>query len=464
MLGLKLNSTAKEPEDQGLVLSRGGYLSSGANATGEVIIPEGVKSITGKAFHDNTRITKVVIPSSCVKIGYYSFAGCTSLREVVIPDSVTYIDAGAFFRCTSLKKIVIPSSNQYILKETFRSCTSLEYVELPEGLSDIMEGAFSRCFSLRSIRLPSSVEVIQKYAFENCKNLADINMPAGLREIRSFAFKNCKSLKPFELPQSIESISLDAFEGVPASSEIIQNSTIKKDGMSIIGFTVISGQDCSGRVSVPEGIKTLGVRSFSDNAEVTSLELPSSFLRAELFSLMRCDRLADMILPLHYVRFDNAFVSLPALQSIRFSEEDPILRRPYGRVDNLDLILGSMTAEAFEMTEYPPHTLEYICQNPGIRMVFVALFMLLFIRNPDNSRVRCVIFENLLVFLEDAGRYGDSAFLSVLAGTPGFRESLDNTIAELSRKKEHDAVAFLMDFKSKRLGFRSIEPEDDDLI
>ena len=55
-------------------------------ATGKILIPEGVTEIVWAAFSGCTSLTKVVIPEGVTEIGAYAFDGCSSLTEIVIPE------------------------------------------------------------------------------------------------------------------------------------------------------------------------------------------------------------------------------------------------------------------------------------------------------------------------------------------------------------------------------------------
>ncbi|MBE6590344.1 MAG: leucine-rich repeat domain-containing protein [Ruminococcaceae bacterium] len=72
----------------------------------EVTVPshfEGspVVAISDRAFENNTRITRVILPAGVETVGWFAFSGCIGLSEIVIPDSVKSISYGAFLNCNS---------------------------------------------------------------------------------------------------------------------------------------------------------------------------------------------------------------------------------------------------------------------------------------------------------------------------------------------------------------------------
>ena len=62
---------------------------------GNVVIPDGVTSISEEAFKE-TDITEVEIPEGVQVIGEYAFAYCDSLKNVKFPSTLISIGYGAF--------------------------------------------------------------------------------------------------------------------------------------------------------------------------------------------------------------------------------------------------------------------------------------------------------------------------------------------------------------------------------
>ena len=88
-------------------------------------IKAGTKWIGYKAFYECTSITSITIPNSVTNIGGYAFRGCSSLTSITIPNSVTSIGRSAFEDCSSLTSITIPNSVTRIGDWTFSGCSSL---------------------------------------------------------------------------------------------------------------------------------------------------------------------------------------------------------------------------------------------------------------------------------------------------------------------------------------------------
>jgi len=109
-----------------------------------------VTSVGAEAFHNNNRLTSVVIPNSVTSIGDNAFAGCTGLINVTIPGNVTSIGNSAFYSCTKLTGVTIPNKVINLGISAFSYCKGLTSVTIPDSVTNIGNGAFSYCTALSS--------------------------------------------------------------------------------------------------------------------------------------------------------------------------------------------------------------------------------------------------------------------------------------------------------------------------
>lgn len=93
-------------------------------------IPDGVTTIGGDAFNNNTHLITVTIPEDVTTINSAAFYYCTSLASVTIPETITTINSSVFHGCTSLTSVTIPASVTEIKYRAFGYCTALTSVYL----------------------------------------------------------------------------------------------------------------------------------------------------------------------------------------------------------------------------------------------------------------------------------------------------------------------------------------------
>ena len=87
-----------------------------------------LKSIGGNAFHCNSSLQSLTLPSSVTNIDHHAFYQCSSLDEFVIPDGVESIERAVFAECSRLKTVTVPNSVKKIVQKAFLNCSSLETV------------------------------------------------------------------------------------------------------------------------------------------------------------------------------------------------------------------------------------------------------------------------------------------------------------------------------------------------
>lgn len=113
------------------------------------------------------------------------------LGEVVLPEGIVTISKNAFKNCKFISKVELPDSVKIVDEFSFFKCTELEEIKFGKGLQEVRRSAFSYCNKLKNVKLPDSVIVIGSDAFYDCYNLNSIKMPKNLSDIGENAFWNC---------------------------------------------------------------------------------------------------------------------------------------------------------------------------------------------------------------------------------------------------------------------------------
>ena len=171
-----------------------GEAFSGCTSLKEVTLPENV-NIGDRLFRDCTGLEKVTVCANSQEAlghGFEMFAGCTALTDVVLEDGVGSISQYMFANCTALEKITIPSSVEVIAANAFQDCTALRDVTLESGVGEIGASAFRGCLSLTSFTFPAVVGPVSEAVFNYCENLETIRFEGDAPEISGSAFSTLK--------------------------------------------------------------------------------------------------------------------------------------------------------------------------------------------------------------------------------------------------------------------------------
>ena len=290
-----------------------------------VIIPDGMTSITWGAFSECSSLTSIVIPDSVTSIGSSAFSGCSSLTSIVIPDSVMSIGNSAFSECSSLTSIVIPDSVTNIGESSFSGCNNVVFelsgsntnfifengilwskdysrihyissdvtsVEIPDGVTSIGAGMFSDCSNLTSIVIPDSVIYIWDSAFSGCSGLTSVAIPDGVLSIGNSAFSGCSSLTSIVIPNGVTYIGYDAFRDCNSLTSIII-----PDGVTSIRPGLFSGCNSLTSIVIPNGVTSIGYEAFSGCSSITSIVIPDSVTSIDRSAFWGCSSLRNIVIP-----------------------------------------------------------------------------------------------------------------------------------------------------------------------
>ena len=317
-----------------------------------VIIPEGITSISASAFESCSSLKSIKLPDSLISIGKNAFDTCTNLKSITIPKgvrdidkkaldrnsleelkvdeenpkyhsinnciietdsktlvfgcknsiipsdgSVTEIGDYAFFGCEGLKSISIPDSVRTIGDDAFY-CYGLSEITIGNGVTYIGAWAFTGC-SFTSIKLPEKLETIGDNAFIFCRNLVEINIPDSVVSIGGGALKGCDNLKK---------ISVNSNERFEFSEGIFWNKT---NGIIICVIKDITV------ANIPYGVVSISSQAFADCKNLVSVSIPNSVMYIEDAAFSGCEALEKVDMQYGVTRIGNsAFSHCNSLKSI----------------------------------------------------------------------------------------------------------------------------------------------------
>lgn len=219
----------------------------------EIIIPEGIRTITEGAFANQTYLTKITIPSTLSSMEGNVFDGCRSLGEVIWNAEdckivSLYGDVGSSLDQTALYSITFGPKVRNIPRGICQNCSYITDLSFPESVTSIGSEAFYGCSGLKKIDFSNNIKEIQGSAFRNCSKLSEITLPDSLKTIGSYAFNQCSALSEITLPDSLQTIGEQAFYQctalkkitIPEKVELIDNNAFYSTNLKEVIFNAIN--------------------------------------------------------------------------------------------------------------------------------------------------------------------------------------------------------------------------------
>lgn len=203
-----------------------------------------IKTINESAFSRCYKFSPTDLSSLC-SIGSNAFYN-TAIEEVVIPEGVTTISSSAFSECRRLSRVVLPNSITSIDSYAFNQCTALTSINLPEGITSIGYDAFNYCSSLSEISIPSTLQNIGYDTFDGCSSLVAIKCKAIVPPMANGGFTDGMDLNhctlyvaPFAIDAYRASAYWNAFYIMKPLNEPVKNIYINRP----ITFDLLSEDD-----------------------------------------------------------------------------------------------------------------------------------------------------------------------------------------------------------------------------
>ena len=265
--------TARQAENPLVILS--GIVVDGTACEGDIVIPEGTKSIAGYAFFDCEALTGVALPDSVKNIGGYAFCGCTGLTHINIPDGITSIVEGMFSGCSVLTGITLPKSVSSIEDNTFWLCRALDEVtvlnpdcEFPESTnvfgyvdSETWEDVFYGVIRGYEGSTAQAYAEEHGYTFESLGNTPE--PPADL------VYQGLKyKIEDGEVMITGYTDDLPAVLEIPA--EIDGKPVTAIDHYALQGNSGLTG------ISIPDGVSSIGTAAFYECVALTDVTIAES--------------------------------------------------------------------------------------------------------------------------------------------------------------------------------------------
>lgn len=197
------------------------------NATGTVIVPEGITIIGSNVFANKSNVIKVVLPEGLKTIETNAFFECAGLKKISIPESVEIIEAQAFFGCKMLKKVHLPKNLKHLDVDAFTD-SGIESVDLPEHPEYVGARTFSNS-KLNQVTIPANFPLTMAM-FKACKKLETVIFEGTDVKVPEMCFQFCENLKNIDI-RAIKTVGRDGFSGCKSLDfDVLPKDIRVKDG------------------------------------------------------------------------------------------------------------------------------------------------------------------------------------------------------------------------------------------
>lgn len=241
---------------------------------------------------NNKEITgELIIPNGVTSISNYAFSGCAGLTSLFVPDSVTTIGSSVFSGCDNIENAIMPTCVNV-------PKTNLKTVTLTTG--SIVKSKFNGYDKLTSVTIRDSVTAIGDYAFSGCAGLMSITLGNGIAAIGSKAFEGCKALKEINYTGDIAGwCGISGLVNLTAS-----NRTLYINDKELIGELVI-----------PNGVTSISAYAFIGCSRITSVIIPSGVTSIEAGTFYDCTGLKSVTFYKSVTSiYENAFENCSSLK------------------------------------------------------------------------------------------------------------------------------------------------------
>ena len=202
-------------------VGQNGGAFAGTSLTGTIILPEGLKYLSGFC---ETKITNIHFPTTLEEIGPYAFYNCKSLMtELAFPESLKKIGDNAFASSAIKGNLVLPHNLEEIGSSAFNYCNSLTgSLVIPHKIKNIPYCGFDGCGFNGTLTLPEGLTTISSRSLRDCKFKGDLNIPSTVMTIGSEAFRGTEFSGTVRFPDEVLTVGEQAFMNCWRLSGIVE--------------------------------------------------------------------------------------------------------------------------------------------------------------------------------------------------------------------------------------------------
>lgn len=205
-----------------------------------------------------------------------------AIKEIILEEGVTTVSALAFIGCTGLTSVSFPRSLETVEKYAFSTCISLTAAHFPMdgNLTELGNDAFSDCTALQEATYPDTLTALDGSTFED-SGITSVHIPAGVTTLGSALFLGCTSLQRFTVAEDNPSFAS------------VDGALYTKDMRKLLRYPTASGT----YAVLPDTVQTIGARAFADNQNLEIVVLPESLTSIISYAFEDCQKLTAVYIP-----------------------------------------------------------------------------------------------------------------------------------------------------------------------
>lgn len=232
-----------------------------------------------------TTITEVVIEEGVTSITNRVFRYCYDIKDLTIPKSMKIING--LYYC-NIERLHIPNIETwlemtYIYYDVFSSVENLycngELIKdlvLPEGVKKISDNAFNGYNKLESVTFTTLPVTVGEDAFFDCENLKDVYID----DLYGWVTSDFKGAERY-----FDSASGDYVGGIAFSNPLYNADNL-----------FLKGELVSGEITIPNSLTEIGQGVFCGYDKITKVIIPDSVKRIDYGAFQFCQNLKEVYL------------------------------------------------------------------------------------------------------------------------------------------------------------------------
>ena len=260
---------------------------------GSYTIPDGITTISVRAFYNCLELTSVDIPNSVTTIGDDAFAYCEVMTSIKIGRGLTTVGKHAFQQ-NGVKRIDIDCNE---IGAWFSEAPDIEEVTIREHVQIIGDKAFYARKKLESVNIGNGVTTIGSSAFAKCTELTSIEFPEAITAINSGAFYGCTGLTSITIPENVT--TMDAFQNCTGLTSVVIPNKVTTLYGTFSGCTNLTS------VTLSDSLKEIGSSTFEGCVGLDSIRIPDKVNRIESNAFYNCTSLKFISLGRNSIYIDN---------------------------------------------------------------------------------------------------------------------------------------------------------------